>query len=217
MGDIGRFSHTFSVVEKGSALSVDYGYLLCIIYFMGLKASPIITAIKYYERQQHQEVLDSRKRFKELFELGEQPEPQSPLLFNGNESIKEYERQQYQEKLDRQKRMAELLELARLKKRAENGVKNTDYTNAQNEKLQKLKNDLFAEGKLLDDLLTVPSSVNFESDIIARYWKAFDNVIPEMFTKYKKQKSGEPYSESSIIKWISNQKPIEKYRDKPKK
>ncbi|MCL1929103.1 MAG: hypothetical protein FWG07_09980 [Treponema sp.] len=90
-------------------------------------------------------------------------------------------------------------------------------TQLNNDKLQELRKELWKDGKLLDDLITVPSSVNFEEDIISKYWKTFENVIPEMFSEYISQKSGKPYSITSINKWISKQKPPGLYRRKSKK
>jgi hypothetical protein len=37
-----------------------------------------------------------------------------------------------------------------------------------------------------------------------------------MFKEYISQKSGNPYLDLSLKRWISNQKSIDKYRDKPK-
>jgi len=82
------------------------------------------------------------------------------------------------------------------------------------DKIQIIKKELNSNGYLLDDLTTIPSSSNLETKVIARYWKSFDNITPEMFLEYTNQKTGEHYSINSIMKWISNQKPVGKYKDK---
>ncbi|MDR2095489.1 MAG: hypothetical protein LBP76_08220 [Treponema sp.] len=85
-----------------------------------------------------------------------------------------------------------------------------------NDKILKIKQELNAEGKLLDDLITVPSSAGLEK-IVEKYWEYLENVVPEMFTEFICQKKGKPYSMSSIREAIKRTKPIKKYKNKPKK
>jgi hypothetical protein len=87
---------------------------------------------------------------------------------------------------------------------------------ARDEKILEIKQELNAEGCLLDDLITVSSSANILK-ITTKYWENFKTVTLEMFTDFICQSRSKKYSEKTIKEAIKRAKPIESYRDKPKK
>jgi hypothetical protein len=97
-----------------------------------------------------------------------------------------------------------------LKPKEETGVM------SRNEKILKLKQELNADGGLLDDLITVPPCTNLEA-ITEKYWKYFEYVTPEMFTEFICQSKNKPYSEATIIEAIKKTKPPVYHRKKTKK
>jgi len=84
------------------------------------------------------------------------------------------------------------------------------------EKILKIKQNLNANGSLLDDLITVPSSASLET-ITKKYWENFDCVTDEMFTEFICQSRNKPYTKKSIKETIKKTRPISKYKEKKKK
>jgi len=82
----------------------------------------------------------------------------------------------------------------------------TDIKPPTSDKTYKLEIKLKEEGHLLDDLTTISSRSTLES-IADGYWKTFENVIPSMLKKYKKESDGENYAASSIEDAIKKTKP----------
>jgi len=85
-----------------------------------------------------------------------------------------------------------------------------------NEKILRIKQELNTAGSLLNDLITVPSSVSLEV-ITGKYWKNFDYVLPEMFAEFICQSRNKPYSIKSIKEAIKRTKPPAYLREKSKK
>ena len=93
---------------------------------------------------------------------------------------------------------------------------NEDILKLRNEKILKLKQELNADGSLLNDLITVSSSASLEK-ITKKYWENFDCVTDEMFTEFICQSRNKPYTKKSIKETIKKTRPISKYKEKKKK